>query len=305
MTGSHPDPRPSDDDLDPTGVRALLANLPDPGPMPDELMNRISQSLELEQQRRASAAASSAASNSSAASSSTGASETSHDSPTEGELSSVGGQVVSLTAERQRRRPGRTVLWLGGAAAVAMVATVSVNQLVGNDTAGDSGVAANVPVSSDSADDGAEAGGAEEDAGSNESSAADSQQDEAAQAPQAEPTPDQDEEHLGAGEPLGSTRIYAMAGTVELTSGGWPDEVSQWLGSGPGRGESDFGATQADACLETGGLDTSQANTVVLSRAEWDAAPATLVVTEAADGDTAWVLSPDCQEVLTGPTSLD
>ncbi|MFC7490589.1 MULTISPECIES: hypothetical protein [unclassified Knoellia] len=34
-----------DDDLDPTGMRALLRGLPDPGPMPDDLVRRIHASL--------------------------------------------------------------------------------------------------------------------------------------------------------------------------------------------------------------------------------------------------------------------
>ncbi len=34
-----------DDDTDPTGMRALLRGLPDPGPMPDDLVHRIQASL--------------------------------------------------------------------------------------------------------------------------------------------------------------------------------------------------------------------------------------------------------------------
>lgn len=47
--------RPSDpDDLerDPTGVQALLSGLPHPGPMPDDLVARISASLAQEEERR-------------------------------------------------------------------------------------------------------------------------------------------------------------------------------------------------------------------------------------------------------------
>lgn len=43
--------RPSSDD-DPTGMQQLLATLPDPGPMPPELIARITASLEREQDRR-------------------------------------------------------------------------------------------------------------------------------------------------------------------------------------------------------------------------------------------------------------
>lgn len=49
----HPpvDPRP--EDVDPTGVRALLQSAPDPGPMPDDVFARITASLEHEQAARA------------------------------------------------------------------------------------------------------------------------------------------------------------------------------------------------------------------------------------------------------------
>lgn len=297
MTGSHPDPRASDNDLDPTGVRALLANLPDPGPMPDDLMTRISQSLELEQERRATAGTSSV----SPIGPGHGAS---------GSEPSSGGSVVSLTAERQRRRPGRTVLWLGGAAAVAMVATVSVNQIVGGGTADDSGVAANVPATTDSVDSGAEAGGAAEgeqdshDAGTSDA-ADDSSMADAA--PPAEPTPAPGDEEAadGGGAVLSSTQVHAMAGTVELSATDWADEVSAWLGADLARGQSTWGATQARDCVEDSDLDTRAANTVLLSQAAWEDQLAILVVAEATAGDTAWVLSPDCQEILSGPTLLD
>lgn len=42
-------------DADPTGVRRLLADLREPGPMPPALMNRISDSLEIEQRHRSGA----------------------------------------------------------------------------------------------------------------------------------------------------------------------------------------------------------------------------------------------------------
>lgn len=46
MSAPQPDPRSVDDD--PTGMRALLRGLPDPGPMPDELVARIQASLATE-----------------------------------------------------------------------------------------------------------------------------------------------------------------------------------------------------------------------------------------------------------------
>lgn len=290
MTGSNPDPRTPEDDLDPTGVRALLANLPDPGPMPDELVQRISRSLELEQARRVSAANSS------------GPSDPAHGTESDADTSSViGGNVVSLTTERRRRRPGRTVLWLGGAAAVAMVATVSVNQLIGEDTPADTGVAAHVPSAGDSTEEGAaDQESAEEDAAA--PGAVPEDAEPSASDGVSEPPPlDSD----GAGDVGSSTRIYAAAGTVELTSTDWTGEVSTWLSTDLSREESTWGAAQVRECLADGGLDTGHANLVVLSDAVWAQEPATLVVAEATTGDTAWVLTPDCDTVLSGPTPLD
>lgn len=47
-----PQGRPSEDEHDPTGMRELLASLPDPGPMPDDVMQNIQSALAEEQQQR-------------------------------------------------------------------------------------------------------------------------------------------------------------------------------------------------------------------------------------------------------------
>jgi len=80
-TPTTPD-RPEDLD-DPTGVRALLAGLPDPGPMPTHLVDRINASIAAEQEARG------------------------------------GTRVVSLA---ERRRPWRRIGLAAAAAAVAAVA---------------------------------------------------------------------------------------------------------------------------------------------------------------------------------------
>ena len=49
MSQQHDDTAPVEHD--PTGMRALLASLPDPGPMPDDLVARISAALAVEAQR--------------------------------------------------------------------------------------------------------------------------------------------------------------------------------------------------------------------------------------------------------------
>ena len=48
---SHPHDDTAPVEHDPTGMRALLANLPEPGPMPDDLVARISAALTVEAQR--------------------------------------------------------------------------------------------------------------------------------------------------------------------------------------------------------------------------------------------------------------
>ena len=48
---SHPHDDTAPVEHDPTGMRALLASLPEPGPMPDDLVARISAALAAEAQR--------------------------------------------------------------------------------------------------------------------------------------------------------------------------------------------------------------------------------------------------------------
>jgi hypothetical protein len=100
------------DDVDPTGVRDLLAALPDPGPMPEDLVRRIEARLEVERASRASGA------------------------PLPSSGATVAGaadHVFDLAAERSHRRPARTVAMLGAAAAGLLVTSVAVTQLVGSD----------------------------------------------------------------------------------------------------------------------------------------------------------------------------
>lgn len=52
VTLRHTPPGPPDPDDDPTGMRELLSSLPDPGPMPDDLVARITASLATEQGAR-------------------------------------------------------------------------------------------------------------------------------------------------------------------------------------------------------------------------------------------------------------
>jgi hypothetical protein len=120
----HPAERSPDDD--PTGVRDLLSSLPQPAPMPDYLVERINATLAAEQARRA-------------ATTPSGASVTS---------------VTPLLAPA-RRRSGRLVLAVAGAAAAVALFAVVGNVLQANlspktsaiTSAGSSGQAAEGQIS--------------------------------------------------------------------------------------------------------------------------------------------------------------
>jgi hypothetical protein len=106
---------PSSDD-DPTGVRALLSALPQPDPMPDYLVERISASLAAAQSQRA--------------------------------ASSSRTSLTPLVATT-RRRPGRVLFAIAGtAAAVALVAVVGSNLFRSTPPAGTSSSVAAAVTSS-------------------------------------------------------------------------------------------------------------------------------------------------------------
>lgn len=297
MTGSRHEPTPSPDDLDPTGVRALLANLPDPGPMPDDLVARIAQSLELEQQRRASGASGEATAHAVAGEAHPQSAPATDDA------------VVSLADERARRRPGRTVLWLGSAAAVAMIATVSVNQLFGD--AGDSGLSAQVPShhAGDDSDSAADAGGAPDSAADEAEPPAaaptvgDEQEGSAAEGGDAGTEDSADGGALGAlGDEWDDTDLLSLSGTATLSSGGWASEVETLLSATPE--ESLLDRIEATDCLEASSLAVEDAERVLLSDALWDGEEARLLIAESPDRGVAWVLTPDCGTILSGPASV-
>lgn len=125
------------DDVDPTGIRHLLAGLPDPGPMPEDLVRRIEARLKVEHAAREHGPA--------------------HP------LGRHADRVVDLATERGRRRPGRTLAWLGAAAAGLVVTATVVPQLVGGaDSGGDSGTAAYYPTQGDADTSGSQEDGAED-----------------------------------------------------------------------------------------------------------------------------------------------
>lgn len=113
VTDPHfPRPSASFPDDDPTGVRALLSGLPQPDPMPEHLVERINASLAAAQAERA-----------------------------ERTASSPGGSVTPLVASA-RRRPGRVLFAIAGAAAAVALITVVGGNLIRPITAGSSTSAA-------------------------------------------------------------------------------------------------------------------------------------------------------------------
>ena len=104
------EPAASPDD-DPTGVRALLSGLPDPEPMPVYLVERITASLNAAQSQRA----------------------------------SFSSERVTPLVASSRRRPGRVLFAIAGAAAVVLVAVVGTGLFKNNQTAGSTTSAAAIP----------------------------------------------------------------------------------------------------------------------------------------------------------------
>jgi hypothetical protein len=90
---------PASPDDDPTGVRALLSGLPEPAPMPGYLIERINASLNAAQSQRA---------------------------------ASLAGERVTPLVATDRRRPGRVLFAIAGAAAVVLVAVVGTSLFTSN-----------------------------------------------------------------------------------------------------------------------------------------------------------------------------
>ncbi len=128
MTGPHlPMASAPSPDEDPTGVRALLSALPEPGPMPAHVVARINASLAAAQ--------------------------------TERSATSAGGSVTPLVPGRQRR-PGRVLFAAAGAAAAVVLVAVVGGSLFRTIATSDSSTTAAGPITSSSreAEGGASAG---------------------------------------------------------------------------------------------------------------------------------------------------
>ncbi|MEP7017864.1 MAG: hypothetical protein ABI899_07585 [Actinomycetota bacterium] len=102
---------PASPDDDPTGVRALLSGLPEPAPMPGYLVERIHASLNAAQSQRA---------------------------------ASFSSDRVTPLVATGRRRPGRVLFAIAGAAAVVLVAVVGTGLFKSNQTGGSTTTAASI-----------------------------------------------------------------------------------------------------------------------------------------------------------------
>lgn len=117
----------SEDEQDPTGMRELLASLPDPGPMPDHVMRDISSALAEEQRRRT------------------------HDEA--GNVSPLVGRQKADSSDGSSTKSSGTVRWLRPLAAVGAAAAIGIGALAGYQalSGGDSAPVANPPADSSSA----------------------------------------------------------------------------------------------------------------------------------------------------------
>lgn len=176
-----PAPRQPDhqhEEVDPTGIRDLLASLPDPGPMPEDLVRRIEARLEAERaglERAGVERAPGSATGPHPWSPTGDMVGTASQDPAERSSGTQAASAVSradnvfdLAAERSHRRPLRTVGILGAAAAGLLVTTVAVTQFMGvSGNTGGADTAASYPSlrSQDGADsDDADSGGTDDSA---------------------------------------------------------------------------------------------------------------------------------------------
>lgn len=313
-----------DHEVDPTGVRALLSGLPDPGPMPDDVVARISESLQGEQQQRAHAVQ--------------GAGTQPHNAPgppgphhapmasgTAGPPGQSDGNVVDLDARRRRR-------WTGGllaaAAAVAVGTAVVASQLSGS----------NVPdvVTADASRDTLDRG----EGNSADDSAADAPADEPAPAPEsdgevaqdsddpfADPTddstmgaqPDADDGDAAAGDAGFDPLTFGLNGVVELTSDNVQSEVAAWYGESeddlyehldPSLGPAVEADVTSACAASLAGTEAESRGAFVVSHATYNGEDAILFVTfDAAPPALAWVLPASCAdgpvEPLVGALDLE
>ena len=266
MTESHDDRTPVEHD--PTGMRALLASLPEPGPMPEHLVARITAALAAE----AGAADPGSAGASGAASARTGGGP----APAADAASTSGATLTPLPRRRvQLRHLGVAAAVVGALGLGGVVLSTSPNDLTAS--IGASG-------GSDSAQDAESAAGGGDDTG--------------ATGPAAASVPP-----AGSGEVVVvmSGRSYAAAdlaqGARELASDRAVGQLRSLAAEAPGIGPiaTPIGAR---ACTDALGVPSSAG--VLVDVAEVDGRPAAVVVVDAGAGPTAYAVERSCTTGTTG-----
>ncbi|HET6966657.1 MAG TPA: hypothetical protein VFI44_00195 [Ornithinibacter sp.] len=265
MTESHDDRTPVEHD--PTGMRALLASLPEPGPMPDDLVARITAALAAEADAAA-ATGSVATSPAPAVDAPVG--------PTTDAAPSSGGTVVPLPRRRVRLRH------LGVAAAV--VGALGLGGVVLSTTP--NGLTASIGA----------VGGA--DSAQDAESAAEGSDDSGAGAPAAALVPPP-----GSGEVVivMSGRSYTASDLAprarDLAAQPDGDRLRSLAAEAPGIGPigTPLGAR---ACTDALGVPASAG--VLVDVAEVDGRPAAVLVVDTGAGPTAYAVARSCTTGTTG-----
>lgn len=275
--------RPSDgsgSEPDPTGMRALLSSLPDPGPMPEDLVRRIEARLAVE------AHAASAA----------GSGDRSAD------------RLVDLAAERSSRRPARTVALLGVAAAGLLATTLGIGQLVdggllGSRTAPDS--AASYPTGTSTladddeamdmagagADDAADGAGPEQaggDVATEEMGAAGSGADDGSDADAGS-----EEAAAALAAPAGMPgELVVLPALGEVTTEDYRERLEARAGS-PATPSADLTREEVEACWSATG-SPHRWDTLHAARADLDEQPTVVLVARSGDRGESFLLPFDC-----------
>lgn len=257
---------------DPTGVRALLSSLPDPGPMPEHLVLRIQQSLEREQEHRQ-----------------------------RGEDPAAAAAATEFLARREQREQARRGVprwapWAGAAAAVAAGAMVVSAQFLGGAPMADITASVGGTAQREAEEDEADAGAAIEEEGEELAPMAEEGQDDSAEA--------------GGDEDLAGSAAddSAVIQLGDRTADDVEQLLREWYAATPG--PSPWGGEAAAMCAAAGRVTEQEGIDPSAYPARWqDEEAVVLLLPSAREAEEAWVVEAGClqgrlAEVLHGPVPL-
>lgn len=298
---------PAAQEPDPTGMRALLASLPDPGPMPAEVTARITAALHREQQHRLHHPGQEGMPSAGPEHTQRGATQTS--------------QVSSLESRRRTRVP-HLLAAVASVAAVGLAGVVVLDQVAGDGSLGDlAAVYWNGNDAASSAQGQGSGDGGSQEAGGDSAVEGEAMQDSGQEAGQAESAPDSvagaapeesatRTEQLGPGFEPGEVRVIAV--TRPLTRDAFALGVSIALDTADRAGaahvESELSAPAATSCLRTTG-ESPAGHEWIVSAIALDDDDAVLVVASGTP-ERAWALTPDCalgtegSQIMLGPVEV-